>query len=595
MSFLPNRKKTRKKREVTLKLIREQNLYQILKLSGKFIIDHNFNIESYSLKDATQDGNIISVGDNILFDCLRQYHGDKRTSKEIFDQVSLYRTALRRSKKEDKQREARALAGEIRRILFVKDVINVEYQSKGDHAKVAKNGFYVNGIKYIRFSAGAGQLRRQTVTFINENVFNEMTKRLMCGLDEKIKEINLAKLSAYFALSTSSILWVDTPRCCVVKDFNTIIKNQKVDWIYKDDDGEGRVEERVMDVELNSADGQGLIDPTWASHWASNMGLDYTPSSFVVRSCFVKGDLVPFDFKEYAKRNGITTIFDKYGKEYNINDIDVILSESQFKMHKYYSSWQEYLSYFNKYNLKWGVARYNKRSDPEYTPVNYQYIQVLSLTDQEINKLIEPTVEWLEQICSGDTLYAMLYCFGGFDATQNIEYKDIYSRAQNTAMKAVVKNPEFLKDSYVQRKIYRNIVEAINRCKIGKIWIRGNYQFCISDPIAQCRNALGLSPDGEIPADNVYCNFWNDRNVDGMVDICRSPMIDKHEHNPCALYRSDEADYWYQYIRSGCIFSIYDTSVCRMEDSDLTQWVRRSVTFGRNLVNREKRVCEKSR
>ena len=154
-------------------------------------------------------------------------------------------------------------------------------------------------------------------------------------------------------------------------------------------------------------------------------------------------------------------------------------------------------------------------------------------------------------------------------------------------MKAVVKNSDFLKDSFVQRKIYRNIVETINQAKIGKIWVKGNYQFCISDPIAQCRSALGLDPTGEIPADYVYSNFWNERGVTGTLDICRSPMIDQHEHNPSDLYQSDEAVYWYQYIKSGIIFSIYDTAVCRMEDSDST--ICQGLLYGdiqeNNLVN----------
>ena len=81
---------------------------------------------------------------------------------------------------------------------------------------------------------------------------------------------------------------------------------------------------------------------------------------------------------------------------------------------------------------------------------------------------------------------------GGFSEDYQIEYNDVYTRAQSLAMKAVVKNPDFLKDTYVQRKIYRNLIRSITQAKIGKIWVRGNYSFMISDPIAQCRSALGL-------------------------------------------------------------------------------------------------------
>ena len=197
------------------------------------------------------------------------------------------------------------------------------------------------------------------------------------------------------------------------------------------------------------------------------MDLPYTPCSFVARSCFIKGNLVTFDFREYALKHGITTIKDKWGKEYNINEIDVLLSESQFKTHKYYNSWQEYCQYALDGNIHWGVARYSKQYDDEYVLSNYQYIQSLSLNKDDIRELINPTIRWINQICSGDPWYALLYSFGPKDEDTN--YQRIYGTAQTNAMKAIVKNIDFLKDSYVQNRIYKNITETINKAKIGKI------------------------------------------------------------------------------------------------------------------------------
>lgn len=549
-------------------MAREQMLYTIYKLTTSFICKNNLNIERYPLKQAGLDGCLVSIGDNILLDRIRDYRGDKRSYKDIFRDTQNMRAALKRAKVAGDTQKARIINQFILHTVFVSDIVNVEASTKTEFRKVAKAGFYLNGNRYVTFTAGAGQLRRNTVTFIKEDLYEPMFKLMCCGVDEKVKEINIAKFSAYFALTSSSIMWVDTPRCCVIKDFETTIPKQKVDWICKKENGEGYIEERVLDVVLNSADGQGLLSPEMAQRWASNMGLDYVPSEFVVRSAYIKGNFPVFDFREYAKKHGINTITDKYGVTYNIDDIDCLISESQFKMHKYYSSWQEYLSYTTKAGIKWGVARYNKKEDPIWSQINYQFIQLLDIDEDGINELLEPTINWINKICSGDELYSLLYCLGGFNEEDEIAYNDVYSRAQNLAMKAVVKDPKFLKDSYVQRKIYRNIVEAINRAKIGKIWARGNYQFAISDPIAQCRNALGLDPTGEIPADNIYSAFWNNLGPPGEVLVGRNPCIDEHELNPCKIYRSEEADYWYQHIKSGIIFSIYDTSVCRMEDSD---------------------------
>lgn len=551
---------------------RQQNLYQIFKFDSTFICENNLDIKNYTKKKALQDGRLVSVGDNIAFDQIRRLKGDTRTYQEIFEDVSYFRHLLRKCKKEGRQKDAEIIAQKIRSTLFVSDIISVEAKTKTEYRKLAKAGFYVNGIRYVRFSASAGQIRHNTVLFINAEISEKIYKSLMCGLDDRVKEINLAKLSAYYSLATSSILWVSTPRVCVIKDFETVIPKQKIDWICNTEDGKKYVEEREVDVVLNSADGQGLIDPQLAQKWSNEMGLDYVASSYVVRSVWVKGNLVPFDFREYAKRNGITRIYDKWGYGHNIDEIDCLLSESQFKMHKYYSSWEEYNKIARENGIKWGVSRYNRKYDDEWVLTNYQYIQVLDIDKEDIKKLVEPTIEWLNKICSGDTLYALLYAFGGFanyDETENlIEYNDVYTRAQNLAMQAVVKDSKFLKDTYVQKKIYRNIIESINRTKIGKIWTRGNYQFMVSDPIAQCRSALGLDPSGEIPADYVYSNFWNTRLEGEDVILARSPCLDKHEINRCKLHKSEEADYWYQYIKTGIIYSIYDTSVCRHSDSD---------------------------
>lgn len=551
-------------------MARNQNLYQIYKLSSTFICENNLDIKSYTKKQAIKDGALVSLGDNILFDRIRAYRGDNRTPKEIFNEVAFLRFALKKNKKEGNIKEAKIINRKILDTLFVKDIINVEARTKTEYRRVAKTGFYVNGIRYVQFSCGAGQARRQTVTFINEELYEPMFKLLACGIDEKVKEINLAKFSAYFALTSSSILWVDTPRCCVIKDFETTIPNQKIDWIEKDENGEGYIVEKIEDITLNSADGQGLVSPEMAERWAKNMELDYIPSQFVARSAYIKGDFVVFDFKEYAKRHGISRIYDIYGVGYDINEIDCLISESQFKMYKYYSSWQEYLSYSHDKGIKWGIARYNKKEDPIYTMINYQFLQILDLSTDDIKELIRPTVDWIKNVCSGNKLYSLLYSIGGFKdiSIEEMSYNDVYARAQNLSMQAVIKDSNFLGDTYVQGKIYKNIIETINRAKIGKIWVRGNYQFAVSDPIPQCRSALGLDPKGEIPADHVYSNFWNNRGSSGNVFIGRNPCIDEHEANVCTLYRSEESDYWYRYLKSGIIFSIYDTATIRAEDAD---------------------------
>lgn len=542
-----------------------QNSYYIYKIPS----DKISHLSHYSFKEASRDGNVVSIGDNLVLAKIREYYNNTEDHVSLYNRVQAIRKEMKEIRKlptsTDNINKIRKLQSQLDDMLFVDDIVNIKVMTKKEYKVLARNGFDLNGKHYVRFMVGSGQMRRNTVSFINEELFDYMQERLMCGLNDKIKTINLAKLSAYFALSFSSVLWVREPRVCVIKDFDTVILNQKVNWINKHEEG-NTVEQIYKDIKLNSADGQGLIDPNMARLWAEDMHLNYVPCSFVVRTAFIKGNLVPFDFKAYAKEHGVLKIKDRYGTEYNVEDIDVLLSESQFKMAKYYSSWEGYLSYHKTYNLKWGVARYNKEYDDEYVLTNYQYIQVLNLTKEDISGLVSYTTNWIKNICSGDIKYALTYNVGVKNPTLSVD--SIINSCSSTFTKAIIKNPEMLKDGFVQRKIYNSIKESIRQAKIGRIWVRGNYSFMISDPVAQCRSALGLSPDGLLPANYVYSNFWNNRGVDGEICLLRSPLTHYSEVNIQRLANTDEMKKWYKYIYSGIIYNIYDISVVKHADSD---------------------------
>lgn len=543
-----------------------QNLYYVYKIPSNKIN----NLKTYSFKDASRDGCVVSIGDNLVFAKIREYYGETGDHISLYNKVQDIRKEMKNIKKQPTCQEnidkLKDLQHQLDKMLFIDDIVNIKVVTKKEYKQIARDGFDLNGKHYVRFMVGSGQMRRNTVSFINEELYDYMQEHLMCGLDKKIKNINLAKLSAYFALSFSSVLWVREPKVCVIKDFDTVIPNQKLNFIYKDDEEKNQVKEIYKDLKLNSCDGQGIISPEMAQNWAEDMHLNYVPCSFVVRTAFVKGNLVTFDFKEYARENGITKIKDRYGTEYNIDDIDVLLSESQFKMAKYYSAWEGYLSYHHSYNLKWGVARYNKEFDDEYVLTNYQYIQVLDLDREDIKGLVSYTTDWFKNICSGDKLYSLAYNIGIKNPEDSLS--EIINSCGSAFTKAIVKNSKMLEDGYVQRKIYNSIKESIRQAKLGRIWVKGNYQFMISDPIAQVRSALGLSPDGELQANEVYSNFWNERNVSGEVCLMRSPLTHYSEINVERLAKTKEMEKWYKYIYSGVIYSIYDIATVKHADSD---------------------------
>lgn len=513
---------------------------------------------------------MVAIGDNLVFHKIREYYGNTSEPGEIYDNIQEIKREIFNSKGVPSSKVTKEKIEELEKELndatFIKDIINVKVINKEHYEDIALAGFTMNGIKYKRLCCGSGQMRRNTVTFVNENLYPYLNESLMCGLDGRISEITLAKLSAYFALSFSSVLWVRTPRICVIPDIETIIPAQKIDFIAENEDGKKTVTPTVLDLKLNSCDGEGLISPSCAEWFSEDMGLSYTACQFVVRSPFVKGCLLTFDFAEYAKTVcNIDTIKSIYGEVFHIDEIDVILTESMFKMHKYYNSCEEYQEFHQKYNLKWGVARYNKKYDDDYSLLNYQYIQNNNLSDDDIDGLLAPTVDWFNKICSGDKLFSLMYavgCKSKFDT-----FDDVVNSCGSIFTKAVAKNSALLEDGYVRKKLYESIKESFRQAKIGRIWARGGYQFMLSDPIPLLRGALGLDATGIIPANHVYSNYWNKLGINE-IDCCRSPMVDRHEHNIVGVSDTEDMQEWYKYLYSGIVYSIYDTGTIRASDSD---------------------------
>ena len=130
---------------------------------------------------------------------------------------------------------------------------------------------------------------------------------------------------------------------------------------------------------------------------------------------------------------------------------------------------------------------------------------------EDIKGLVSYTTDWFKNICSGNKLYSLAYNIGIKNPEDDLD--NIVNSCGSAFTKAIVKNSNMLEDGYVQRKIYNSIKESIRQAKLGRIWVKGNYQFMISDPIAQVRSALGLEVKGALQANEIYSNFWNEREV----------------------------------------------------------------------------------
>lgn len=556
---------------------KKMNLFYILKLNTSYIVSKDCNIK-ITYEEANQNNFIVALGDNQLFQFVRRL----TNNTDILNSIEQIKSKIKRIKKEENNKQnielLRKLEEELVIANFVPEIISIKADTtKKDYKYICKNTFSVEidvyGKKYHktykRLCAGAGQLRRNSALFCDAEIYNELETIMMCGLTRsKIGKINLAKFSAYFALYTSAARQVKTPRICVVDDYEYTLKNQTVDWIYEDKDGNKDIEERIIDFEINAFDGSGMISPKMANTWKEDLGLDYLPSSFIVRSAWIKGLVSIFDFHKFAREIAHKDyIEDIWGEKYNIDDVDVILTKSQFKLWKKYDSWQQYVYYHKKFHHIFSVARVNKKEDNLFTTLNYQYIQTNDFTTETIKGLADYSVNWANKIMSKDYLYTILLLSSTSDfQDMAIKIKE-NSTVDDKIVRALLFCPNIINDKYINQKIIRHIQNKIDKMKIGKVWVEGAYEFIIPDLYAMAEHAFGLDVKGLLPEESLWSRRWVNK---GSMKITahRSPLVAPSENRILNVYNDARCEEWYQYIQSGNIMNIHDMTVISMSDAD---------------------------
>lgn len=366
-------------------------------------------------------------------------------------------------------------------------------------------GFMYKGEKYVYFTSSAGQIRTKKCVFIKESVWNKYEKTIMCGLT--VDSINAKggcnpnKYLAYLALTNSATdVWneFNIDKAIVIDDFET-----EVYGTYDLIDDKDYSIKRISDyVPIPHTDGAGMMLPC--------MG-----KNRMVRLPWIKGLLGVFDYKKFIEVNNCSPIIkDVYGKEHDViaEDIQVIFTKSQFKMWKYYDSWEQYKEFYKQYGCSAGQT--NIEEDRiKNTTINYQMLQTLTdITDEEISKIINESNNILQCLC---------------DSVENIQKAfgiSPYNTEKTFFQKSIELYPNLLNDEFVKSKLREIKDSLVKKFKSGKLRIKGKYTFLLPDFYAACeywfgdiKNPKGLLDDGE-----VFC--WLFRKAE-KLDCLRSPHL----------------------------------------------------------------------
>lgn len=454
-------------------------------------------------------------------------------------------------------------------ILFKQDYVCVVMDSIKDYRKMCERGFVINGIPYTRLLATTGGVKNRTVVFISERLYPEIRRRLDNGRDMN-KKIVPAKFGAYEALACSASTPVSDPKgILVVHDCYTDFVE---DVITIDDSCDGEPELKYVDgykVHKDCSDGFGTMTPERAEIWSKELGLGYTMSGCNTRYAWEKGMLVTFDHVAFAEKvNGASPdnedgykVTDVWGDVWDVRDVDVILTESMLKLWDSYSSLGDYLRNCHENHYTMSIPKVAPEKLDDVWTTNYQFLQSYDLTDDELRELVQPTMDWLDDVMGGDYRKLMLYVNGTHISANQ------FLRKEPSVSKGMFIEPELVHDTITATMIRDMTKKKVQQAKLGKILVNGNFEIASGDPYALWQSIFGMKVTGLLYSGEIYSKHWVDR--DSRNVICfRAPMTCANNIVPMAVATSEDIDYWYQYIKTMVIFNAWDTAADAMNGED---------------------------
>lgn len=508
---------------------------------------------------------IVALNDSQILRWICELNGIENLDSE----VSKIKKEIKYTKKQEKTKEnkdkIKELYEKLYSLQYQKDYFCMIMNSDKDYDR-ANQGFKINGYEYHRLLGTNGGIKKSTITYIGDNVYKEIVKRMDNGRD-KTKPIIPAKLEAYQALICSGSIPVTMPKILIVNDCNVIFK-ENVIKISDECDGEPQLTyETDYEIQYCDSDGYGFMSPDYSRIVNKDLYGDefegQTISGINTRYAWTKGMLFTFDFVEFAKRvnheNYMVT--DAWGDWRDVRDYDVILTTSMVKLWDSYESLEHFIQCCNENHYQFSVAKTTPHELENVRNSNYQFLQTYDLTDEELYNLCKPTIDEITDVLGGDWRKSIVFAKGMYLSEDNVDYID------NDFIKALMIDKRLLNDSYVIKKIHSMIRKRIELAAKGSIKNEGNFAIVSGDLYSLAQSLFGLPVTGLLKSGEVYHKYWIDKNVDEIA-LFRAPMTCHNNIRRRKVVHNKEMDFWYQYNTTGIILNSWDTTCDALNGAD---------------------------
>ena len=508
---------------------------------------------------------IVALNDSQILRWICELNGIENLDYEVSKLKREIKFIKKQPKSKENKDKIKELYDKLYSLQYQKDYFCMIMNSDKDYDR-ANQGFKINGYKYHRLLGTNGGIKKSTITYIGENVFDEIVKRMDNGRD-KSKPIIPAKLEAYQALICSGSIPVTQPRILVVNDCNVTFKEDVIK-ISDECDGEPQLTyETDYEIDYCENDGYGLMSPDYSRIINRDLYGDefegQTISGINTRYAWTKGMLFTFDFVEFAKRinNENYMVMDAWGDWRDVRDYDVILTTSMVKLWDSYKNLEHFIECCNENHYQFSVAKTTPHELENVRNSNYQFLQTYDLTDEELYELCKPTIDEIQNVLGCDWRKAIVFAKGMYLNEDNVDYID------NDFIKALMIDNRLMDDPFIVKKLHSMIKKRISDAAKGSIKLNGNFAIVSGDLYSLAQSIFGLPVTGLLKSGEVYHKYWIDKGVDEIA-LFRAPMTCHNNIRRRNVVHNEEMDFWYQYDATGIILNSWDTTCDATNGSD---------------------------
>lgn len=279
------------------------------------------------------------------------------------------------------------------------ELITVE--KKVSKKKVRKNIYtskvIIDGIEYCFFKRGASKARTANVIFCKKEFYDTLFNPCLLGLKFKKDELcDLTSLEAYVSLIMSGIIGIiDIKREEILiindlysKEFEAL---QTTTTLFSQ--SKPKMEKAVN----NMTDGQGMMDE---SLFANNeLLVDKTTA--LLRNDFTKVNVLRTRLQEYYEKNGITKVYDMFGREHDAKSIRLVVTPSSCKYLKFKNKFDNekecYKNWLENVPQTFGIVKTNHKGNYSKSyPLSYQMINSMNFSKVEMEELMKDELKYLK-------------------------------------------------------------------------------------------------------------------------------------------------------------------------------------------------------